>query len=490
MASGFPASFLEPWRKCIGAHEKEQADDFPAYNSATIDSLITTSIPTDLYVGTGHTIYERALLPAIRNAKHSVHLVTCFWADSPTANSIRATLFELAASRASQSGLPTLHITIGFSSRGLFQKLFHTSSRNGYVYSPSEWKALKLPDLQTLQSGSIELTVKTLFFTPLSVMHPKYLIVDEAEAWVPSCNVSWEKWFEGCVQLHGGVVQSLLSFHERVWGLGTSQSNMASIHYPQYPDTVTERPATGSRSGDTNASLVAYVDDMSPTQAVRLTPGSSIPTILLPSSHHRNPGFSWIPFLRKPNPPITPLNAALLTLFANAQSSIVLITPNVTSKPVIKAIVSALERGVSVEIRTNQSMMLLEQLATCGTTTSRCMNGLTKTYTRMASARSHQAGADLEAQLHPLGKLEIYYYQHRPEREDQSDEPVVSHFKMTMVDDSYLLLGSGNMDRASWWTSQELGILFYVPGFAEKLLWEKVLRVRGRRAFPSAVPTR
>ncbi|KAJ2981222.1 hypothetical protein NQ176_g2170 [Zarea fungicola] len=181
---------------------------------------------------------------------------------------------------------------------------------------------------------------------------------------------------------------------------------------------------------------------------------------------------------------MTPLNAALLTLFANAQRSIVLVTPNVTSRPVLAALLAALDRGVSVEIRTNESMMLLEQLLTSGTTTSRCMTSLVKQYTRLASDRRRRAGTDLEAQPQPLGKLTIFYYQHRPEREHQADEPVVSHFKMTMVDDAYLVLGSGNMDRASWWTSQELGILFYVPDLAERSLWEKVLKVRGRRAYP------
>ncbi|OAA48800.1 MmgE/PrpD family protein [Cordyceps fumosorosea ARSEF 2679] len=485
MASLFPASFVDPWRDLIGAHEKEQANDFPSYSSTALEPLITTSTPTELFVGTGHTIYERALLPAIRNAKRSVHLVTCFWADSPTANSIRATLFELAASRASQSDLPTLHITIGFSSRGLFQKLFHTSSRDGHVYPPSEWKALKLPDQQTLRSGSIELTVKTLFFSPISVMHPKYLIVDDTVAWVPSCNISWEKWFEGCVELRGGAVNSLLSFHERVWGLGTSQGATAFSDDAQPIDDPAEQPTDSSLTGNTNASRIGSADDLSPTQSVKLALGST-PTILLPSSHHRNPGFSWIPFLRKPNPPMTPLNAALLTLFANAQTSIVLVTPNVTAKPVINAILAALVRGVSVEIRTNESMMLIEQLITCGTTTSRCMNKLMKEYSRLALAHARRAQSDLEAQPHPLGQLQIFYYQHRWEREGEADEPVVSHFKMTMVDDRYLVLGSGNMDRASWWTSQELGILFYVPGFSEKVLWERALRCRGRRAFPPA----
>lgn len=37
-------------------------------------------------------------------------------------------------------------------------------------------------------------------------------------------------------------------------------------------------------------------------------------------------------------------------------------------------------------------------------------------------------------------------------------EPVKCHLKMTVVDDEIMVLGSGNMDRASWFTSQELGV--------------------------------
>jgi phosphatidylserine/phosphatidylglycerophosphate/cardiolipin synthase-like enzyme len=37
-------------------------------------------------------------------------------------------------------------------------------------------------------------------------------------------------------------------------------------------------------------------------------------------------------------------------------------------------------------------------------------------------------------------------------------EPVKTHLKFTVVDDEIAVLGSGNMDRASWFTSQELGV--------------------------------
>jgi phosphatidylserine/phosphatidylglycerophosphate/cardiolipin synthase-like enzyme len=53
------------------------------------------------------------------------------------------------------------------------------------------------------------------------------------------------------------------------------------------------------------------------------------------------------------------------------------------------------------------------------------------------------------------------------------------------VDGEYLMLGSGNMDRASWWTSQEIGVLFYMPGLIERRVWENVLEKRGDLVFRS-----
>ena len=38
---------------------------------------------------------------------------------------------------------------------------------------------------------------------------------------------------------------------------------------------------------------------------------------------------------------------------------------------------------------------------------------------------------------------------------------VKSHLKMTVVDGEVVVLGSGNMDRASWYTSQEVGVAVF-----------------------------
>ncbi|KAM4064473.1 PLD-like domain-containing protein [Hirsutella rhossiliensis] len=480
--AAFPASFVRPWKELLASHQAEQANDFPNHHVSNLDSLMTTSSLKSLHVGTGYSIYTRALLPAILAAKHSVHFVTCYWAASPTLDAIHDVLVQLAsARRPREDGSPPLRIAIGFSSRGLFQKLFHTSSRHGYIYSPSQWGKLGLPDDAMLRSRGIELTVKSLFFTPLSVMHPKYVIVDGQTAFVPSCNVSWERWFEGCVELEGDAVQTLLAFHEKVWGTGPDPEATLDGYRQgrqQKKDDATGE-ALGPVAGDTTRTRT---DDVSSAQSIQLDYSEAVPTIVLPSPHHRNPRFSFFPFLSQSDPPMTPLNAALLTLFANARRKITILTPNVTSGAAVEALLKALDRGVDVQIRTSKNMMLIEQLVTAGTTTSRCIGKLVNEYKKL---QSRTQASDLEAQPVPPGKLEILYFKPLMGREESEDEPVVSHFKMTFVDDEYLMLGSGNMDRASWWTSQELGILFYVPGFHGHALWDKVLERRTEVVFQS-----
>ncbi|POR31540.1 Uncharacterized protein TPAR_08215 [Tolypocladium paradoxum] len=482
----FPASFVKPWKELLASHRSAQADDFPNHHVTNLDSLTTTSVPRSLYVGTGYSIFTRALLPAISAAKHSVHFVTCYWAASSTQDAIREALLQVASSRAHHEGaVSPLRVTIGFSSRGLLQKLFHTSSRDGHIYPPAQWGKLGLPDERTLRHGGIEMTVKSLFFTPLSAMHPKYVVVDGTRAFVPSCNVSWERWFEGCVELEGDVVSTLLTFHERVWGTGGAGLNASTNGRPPETrgDTIhTQEGDSQTLDSATSSTAMIRGDEVSATQSIRLSFSTPVPTIFLPSPHHRNPRFSFFPFLSQYNPPVTPLNAALLTLFANARREITILTPNLTSWPALDALLTALARGVDVQIRTSKGMMLIEQLVTAGTTTARCINKLVKKYQQLQMPKQPP---DLEAQPVAPGKLEILYYKPLASRKDNDDEPVVSHIKMTMVDGEYLVLGSGNMDRASWWTSQELGVLFHVPGFDGHKLWDGVLDRRTEVVFRS-----
>lgn len=112
-------------------------------------------------------------------------------------------------------------------------------------------------------------------------------------------------------------------------------------------------------------------------------------------------------------------------------------------------------------------MMLLEQLFTAGTVTELCVWWLVRRYRRLLrrdKARAGAGGGDEERGGKGVGRLRVGYY--RPglfadrDGEEMREEPVKSHLKMTVVDGEVVVLGSGNMDRASWFTSQELGVAF------------------------------
>lgn len=91
--------------------------------------------------------------------------------------------------------------------------------------------------------------------------------------------------------------------------------------------------------------------------------------------------------------------------------------------------------------------MLLEQLLTAGTITELCVWRLRRRYTAL------RAGSDVE-QSRAVGTLTIGYFQPVASRGPE----VKCHVKCTVVDERVVVLGSGNMDRASWFTSQELGV--------------------------------
>ncbi|KAI0404007.1 hypothetical protein F4802DRAFT_270155 [Xylaria palmicola] len=486
--------FEEPWIGAVKQSGSACAGDFPSYPCSEPESLVSSSHPASFEIGTGASIYTRSLLPAILRAEHEVILVTCFWAPSSTLTVLRETLEHLAQlredylrsqppSHPDRTSLSPLNIRICFSSRSFFQKLFHPWSKDGYTYPPSKWATkLGLPDPKRLEAGLINLQVKSLFFLPFSVMHPKFIVIDRQRAWLPSCNVSWEPWLEGCVEITGDAVRTLLRFYHSVWDRHVE----ADMHLA-VTDGLRQRfasPPSPGRIGLTSIQSPA-------SQYVRLRL-DDVPTILLPSSHHRNPRFRPFPWQHHPRPPSTPLNCAVLRLIAMAERKIYLQTPNLTSAAVIDALLEALQRGVEVTVVTSKGMMILEQILTGGTTTSRCLRSFIKRYKECEERSACFARSrgndnlnfmpDIEAQPQRLGSLNVFYFQPLPANKLQPlpEEPVHSHLKLTIVDDEYVVLGSGNMDRASWFTSQELGVLFHSIDFAASVSDAVSQALRGR----------
>lgn len=448
-------------------------------------------------VGTGASIYTQKLLPAILAARHEIILVTCFWAPSKTLTALCTALEQLAKQREEDGATHPLRVYICFSSRSLFQKLFHTSSTDGYVYSPSAWTGkLGLPSPGALAAGNIELRTKSLFFLPFSVMHPKFLVVDRQFAFVPSCNVSWEAWLEGCLEISRKTprhdpIDGLLEFYRTVWDKDFDLDAPLS----QWPDERDgPRPPVGGHVRD----IIKSPADTS-TKLVDIGVSSSA-IEWLPGWHHRNPSLCFFPW-QIPPAPDTPLNNTLLRLFEEASRDIYLQTPNMTSPPVLSAIAEALARGVHVTIVTSRGMMLLEQLLTAGTTTSWCIRGLTRRYRQLcdsvqARTRSQaqvqqsrgDENVDFEAQPIAPGSLTISYFRSRS-GSASDEEPVHSHLKLSMFDGERTVLGSGNMDRASWFTSQELGVLVNSAQFAAAVK-STVDRVLDGRLDPISVSSR
>ncbi|KAI1197646.1 hypothetical protein F5X97DRAFT_174618 [Nemania serpens] len=486
--------FKESWIEAVKAPLSKCAGDFPSYACSEPESLVSTSRPLSFEVGTGASIYTQSLLPAILGAEHEVILVTCFWAPSSTLTALRETLEQIAKlrrdhihsqppSHATRRTLRTLDIHICFSSRSFLQKLLHPWSRDGYTYPRSDWVSkLGLPDPELLDAGLINLQVKSLFFLPFSVMHPKFLIVDRQRAWLPSCNISWESWLEGCVEITGDAVTTLLKFYHSVWDRHSEiNRQLPTTDRPQQQVAYTPGPGRGG-----------LMPIQSPARHLVALQPDCIPTILLPSSHHRNPRFRPLPWQRSLHPPNTPLNCAILCLIASAQKKIYVQTPNLTSVAVIDALLEALDRGVDVTVVTSKGMMVLEQILTGGTTTSWCLRSFKSQYEKRKKRFMHSARAidnedshavlDLEAQLPTLGTLEIFYFAPliANKRRHVPEEPIHSHLKLTTVDDEYAVLGSGNMDRASWFTSQELGILFRSKEFVANVSDAVNQPLRGR----------
>lgn len=277
-------------------------------------------------------------------------------------------------------------------------------------------------------------------------MHPKFIIVDRKAAVLPSCNVSWEDWFEGAVTLTGPVISRFIDFWREFWAWQEDKDVLSHVSENSGCGDLMERIAQRpSQQG--NLPLHMPLDL------------KAIPTIFLPSPHHRNPDFRF-PWQEFSAPPPTPLNTFLLRSLASAERCIYIQTPNLTAAPVLSAILNTLQRGIDIHIITSEKLMVLEQLVTAGTTTSHCITKLVSRYRGLCSATP-----DLEAGRHKLGTLKIEYFV--PGRRDK--EPKQSHLKCTIVDEELVILGSGNLDRASWYTSQELGVAFFDKAFARKL---------------------
>ena len=75
-----------------------------------------------------------------------------------------------------------------------------------------------------------------------------------------------------------------------------------------------------------------------------------------------------------------------------------------------------------------------------------------------------------------MGKLKVGYIISDPAPGGMKKSPV----KCTVLHDEVVVRGSGNMDRASWFTSQELGVAIEGRGIVEKVWGQLEMGLEGR----------
>ncbi|QDS68273.1 hypothetical protein FKW77_010637 [Venturia effusa] len=435
-----PASYVlvSRWREAMMKNAAGNQHEDPSYFANSPESLIAEAKVGCFVVGNGDDVFSH-MQASIEAAESEMAIITCFWARSSSLNKLSASLRRLS-NKVVEGNRPKVRVFIGFSSLSKLQMLFHTSSLHGQDHPPSTWKVkLGLPSSDELPG--LEIQIKSIFVRPFCVMHPKFIIIDRQMVWLPSCNVSWESWFEGCISLSGPIVRPFLEFWQQFWvrdgnqmALGWDSAQAPPVQDLLQPQTTLFGAAHGS---------------------IDLHDLPAIQSIFLPSPNHINPRFR-LPFQQAAPPPPTPLNLFILELLNSATDSIYIQTPNLTSPPLNHAILEALGRGVDVHVVTSERLMIIEQLVLAGTTTSRCVASLIKRYQHVK--RAHRSLVDEESGLMPVGKLRIEYYEPKPVQDREGGEPVQSHLKLTIADNKWVVLGSGNMDRPSWYTSQELGV--------------------------------
>lgn len=457
---------IKQWLSNLRRHASESILDDPRYYLYRPQSLIASSQPQSLLLGTGEQICA-SIFDAFRSVQHEILFVTCFWAHSASQAAFASALKVLSA-RAIASHR-RIRVRIGFSSYSLWQKMTQTSSLSGKNYPPSTWpRTFGLPPPAELQG--LDITIRSIFVWPLSVMHSKFVICDREKLFLPSCNVSWEEWFEGVIELRGDVVAQAVLFWENFWGRDETLPPLESgARLPTGEEILSQSPLLGPEQG-----IVDHAAQ-DPRLRISLAQFGIIPTIFLPSPHHRNPCFRPFPFFANAaSPPRTPLNVFLLTIFNHAKRSIYIQSANMTSQPVVDAILSALQRGVNVQIISNRRMQVVEQLITAGRLTEWALRDLYLEYTKSLNRSMNLSNGrrDLEAGHPDHGNLEISYYlppASGPGRVGLAPA-VKSHLKLTIVDNEIVVLGSGNMDRASWYTSQEFGVAFFSRELAATIM--------------------
>ncbi|HET9645675.1 MAG TPA: phosphatidylserine/phosphatidylglycerophosphate/cardiolipin synthase family protein [Burkholderiaceae bacterium] len=142
-----------------------------------------------------------------------------------------------------------------------------------------------------------------------------------------------------------------------------------------------------------------------------------------------------------------PQNQAFMAAIANARNSIQVMTPNMNSPAVLKALANAADMGVRVQI-----------LLSMGFNDDR-MNNM------VAGGTNAMTIDKLKRMVRNHSALDIRYFRNPAHDTDSppvtGNSPGASHVKFFAADDAIVIVGSANMDKTSWHFSAETNLALF-----------------------------
>ncbi|KAF3910712.1 hypothetical protein ABW21_db0208210 [Orbilia brochopaga] len=485
--------------------------DDPASCTHLLEDLISQTYVSNYDVGTGEAL-TNLQCSKLLEADHEIIFVTGFL--SPSSASVRSLRYTIGALATRQrlknvrrGSDKILKVYVCFSSSGFLQKVLHTRSPKGRIWKPKEWKKLGLADPNHL-AGAIDLTVKSLFFRPVGLLHGKYTIVDRRMLIVPSANLSWEEWLEGATtylswptDTGDNVVKQFVRYWESVWRFGEPNG-------PESYETVWESFPVRAHEGGGGM----IMDLPKGTSVDTMAWNGYAPAVFLPHPYQRSFPPIWplgevqglwrvlrrlmgVVYTLAPENEATylgnPQNSFVMAAIDNAEESIYLHTPNVTAQPIIEALIRAVKRGVVVEVVTSMEMMKWEQLVTAGTTTEKCLAKMALEVIKFREATPAHAittGGLFIYQYNATKRPQLPPFVKHPENNHSLTWYDKSHVKCLIADEQVVMLGSGNADRASWVTSQEVNVGLFLNKAKAKLLRQALVDALAGRlnVFPGS----
>ncbi|RKP15445.1 hypothetical protein BJ684DRAFT_14304 [Piptocephalis cylindrospora] len=420
--------------------------------------------------GEGDTHCRELWHPVILKAQREVLLTTYYYNHTcPCVEALHQALRDLDQKLEVEKGASSPMVNVNFVISTLAMMHFNpwTDSRirprvRNIMISLREISppVFKLPDPS--QFRHLRFRVKTFHQWPFGTLHSKMLVVDGREAVLGSKNMDADVGQEYAYSLTGNIVDSLRADFADLWDeplrpldesigeTGMVQSGQLIPVNGSAPvginpvvnatDTYDDTDDTDDSSDDDDDDDEAESQTSSNSYGTSkgLQKSKTIPMIALPRKQDRK-----IKAHRLDNPQ----NTGWLAAMAVAERDAFIQTPDFLAHESSRMVRQALERGVNVTVITSFQMM--DQYET--------LYPYSDGHNRAAAAKLFN---EIQGSAPGRGNLRICWFIGRRVQPPRPLPEEWSHVKAMIIDDTFAIVGSGNMDPQSWFHSRENNFLW------------------------------